>query len=351
MSTENVRLILHPGMPKCASSSVQTSLISNREVLRKKNVFVLGADLRIRIETSKDKPHGIPYSIIKKCVSGEVSLTRELQQCCKEIKKDFNVSSFDLVLSSELLGFIGRKDGWQLHEELASIFNDTLVVIIVRNPWQHIFSNWRQGVYRQGLTFKDFSNQKLSTFQNDADYWGSKLSLFELLYDEVKVLSLDISSDIVSDFYFQFLTNVEDLKTISKKSNKSLSPIFCEIMSEFPEDFTDELTAGASDKKGHKNMLKKICIDEVIPSTIFSDTKLKSHTICIQSLKEHFMSTYLSSLEKYGIYSDEDINGYARKVSVTDSSLRNIDVSDEATSFSESKRMLAELLRSMKSFN
>lgn len=340
MKIKGVRLILHPGMPKCGSSSIQASLISNLDILRSKKVFILDKNFRVRDELDKQNPHGIPYSIIDECLDKEKDLEIELAECCRLIKEKHNIEEFDLVLSSEVLSFIGTQKGFEFHKVLNSIFESTLVIVIIRAPWNQMFSNWRQGDYRKGLSFNDYVEHHLKKTSKSEAYWESRIEHFMNLYGEVKIISLETSKDIIDDFYKQFLPEGLGIQKVNKRENRSLSPIFCEIIAKNSQFFQDEVNDVRYLIKRHKNIL-----DDILPadSAIFSNNFLPIHYQLIVRLKNLFEKEYFSLLGKYGIHSGDELEALQKNL------LESKPIQfDNIDSKNTSELMLAELVSSLK---
>jgi len=340
MKIEGVRLILHPGMPKCGSSSIQASLILNLQILRQNNVFILDKKFRIRDSVAKSEPHGIPYSIIFECLDGEKNLELEIRECCRLIKENYHIDSFDLILSSEVLSFIKTVHGHSFHEILSNLFEDSLVIMIIRSPWTQLLSNWRQGGYRHGDSFKKYSEKYLKPSSSPGEYWESRIEEFNKLYGKVNILSLDTSDDIVGDFYRVFIEKKIDLKSFSKKNNRSLSPVFCELMSKYPDVFQDEVNDIRNTIKRHKNIL-----DDLVPSDsiIFSNDALPEHIDQLDKLRLMFMDKYFILLGEYGGHTPKELNDFKnkalnkRQIMVNDVNVNNI-----------SELMLVEIISNLK---
>jgi hypothetical protein len=300
MKIKGVRLILHPGMPKCGSSSIQASLISNLKVLKENNIFILDKKLRVRDSVNKSDPHGIPYSIIFECIEGEKDLRSELIECCNFIKEKHGIEEFDLVLSSETLSFICTSRGYEFHKTLSSLFDDCVVLIAIRAPWNQLFSHWRQSDYRKGLTFIQYVDRYFKQSGKSGEYWESRVERFLTLYNDVKIISLDTSNDLVNDFYNSFNDDSLGIKQVTKNSNRSLSPIFCEIMAKYPKAFCDEVNDVRNTIKRHKNILDSIIPSDSNNSLIFSNDLLPEHIELIDKLKCIFIDKYLLLLERFG---------------------------------------------------
>lgn len=337
---EGVRLVLHPGMPKCGSSSIQASLICNLKILQKAKIFILDKHFRIRDEIARADPHGIPYSIIFECLNDERNLEFELRECCRKIKEKHNIDAFDLVLSSELLSFIGTERGFKFHTILSRLFENNLVLIAIRAPWDQQFSHWRQSDYRKGLSFDKYVELYRDQNGTSGKYWNSRIEKFVELYKKVRVISLDTNGSFVDEFYKQILEQNIDLKKIHSKSNRSLSPVFCEVLSKYPEFFKDEVNDNRNVLKRHKNVL-----DSAVPSNsfFFSNDVLPEHSELIDQSKKHFLDEYFVVLDKYSAYSSEELEtmrdklSYNRKYKVIETDV------DKLT-----ERMLVELVSNLK---
>ena len=277
MKEKKFELYLHVGMPKCASSSIQTCIINNRKLLAKNEYFVLDKNLSIREDTDINNPHGIPFAILEDIKKKKASFSEILGKTAHYIYKKYGVARPKFVLSSEYLSSIDDQESVDLHKEIFDTFEYVKVIIVVRNPWNQIYSNWRQGVYRSGLNFLDYAQAFLR--KNSSNYWGERTRGFLNIYSNVKFLNLD-KGKILQDFFTEGLSVkgelFEQVILPKKKSNPSLSPVFCEVLAMFPDLFEKEL----GDKRNviirHKTKLLELKDEFESTSFVFSNEKTEA---------------------------------------------------------------------------
>ena len=342
-----IRLIMHPGMPKCASSSIQTALINNRSRFAQHGKFVLDKNLQIREQTTKENPHGIPYAIIHDVIDGKVNIEEQLTTTCDYIRRKYKVSKFDLILSSELLSFINTERGQIFHSKLANLFSETHVHIVIRAPWKQLLSNWRQGGYRDGSGLTEYLDKTIEP-ERTLNYWESRIDYFRYFYCNVNVVSLDAHKDIVTYFLNKILRVSDGFVIPKSKSNPSLSPALCEILATAPHLFESELKDIRNVIKRHKNVLAAVLNPAAKSGKIFSNIAYVKHQEAVIRLRDQYIDSYIESLLKGG-YSEAELTllkeGLANEPIFNSEELINEQDSDELSNFSES--LLLELVQAL----
>lgn len=302
VNTKGVKLIVHPGMPKCASSSIQAALITNLDYLQERSFFVVDRDFKVSIEKSKRKqPYGIPYGVIHDFVDGRLNLEEETSGLVNSIL-DFNLKDdARLVISSELLSFIATEKGKRFHSKLVSMFENKMAVIVVRSPWSQILSNWRQGVYRTGEGFHDYVKSRISANSQSVGYFQSRIDLFKRFYGEVEVLFIESPGNVVSSFFETIgCPGVEFARSVK---NRSLSPVFCDAMSRHSSLFEFELDDIRNTLPRHKNILADM-LDA--GSSVFSDRMTARQFSAMEELFDFFKDQYVDLIV------ENDSNGLNR---------------------------------------
>tara|TARA_B100000700_G_C15027634_1_gene849005 strand:+ start:1334 stop:2176 length:843 start_codon:yes stop_codon:yes gene_type:complete len=279
MKEKKYELYLHVGMPKCASSSIQTCIINNRKLLSKNGYFVLDKNLSIREDTDKSNPHGIPFAILEDIKKKKANFSEILGKTAQHIYKKHGVARPKFVLSSEYLSSINDKESIELHKEISDNFEYVKVIIVVRNPWNQIYSNWRQGVYRNGVSFFDYAQTFLT--KSSSNYWGERTRGFFNVYSNITFLNLD-DGQILQDFFTEGLSIdcelFKQIKIPKKKSNPSLSPVFCEVLAMFPDLFKRELSDKRNVLVRHKTKLLELQ-DECEPTSFVFRMKKQLNTL------------------------------------------------------------------------
>lgn len=292
-----MELILHPGMPKCGSSSIQHALIGNVSKLADSNIFVLDKSFALSDLNDRKGHYGVPYNIIYDILNGKVKLEELVNNIRDYLERVGRYENSKVVLSSELLSGVNSEAGLNLHEGIERLFDKVSVWIYVRAPWNQFFSNWRQGVYREGFSFNSYAEKRVKETKTE-NFWGKRLAGFYKTYSNVNVVALESLTD-VREHFFRNALGLENEFVFEKNSNPSLCPIFCDALSLNPRFFESELQDIEYRGYRHKNHLMSLLNN--VDSTIFSNLCTVEHFNSLLKLKEIYEPEYIrlvSSTEK-----------------------------------------------------
>ena len=284
-------------MPKCASSSIQAALITKRADLRDNSIYLADKNFKVCKTSSAADPHGIPYSVIFDHIDKKRNVKDLISNTLDSIIEERNDDKFDFLVSSELLSFIGSPEGEAVHSDILSIFDNSLAIIVIRSPWSLVFSNWRQGVYREGITFEEYASKVMRSNQSSKGYFDNRINLFNKYYKEVRIVPIETSTNIVNDFLSNIsCSHILNNNKTHQNRNKSLAPVFCEVMCKFPELFKDEMEDRRNVKPRHKNILSNIVAGN---SQFFSDSLTLGQYTTLDTLKDFFQEKYIELLNAY----------------------------------------------------
>lgn len=145
-------LILHCGIPKSGSSSIQHTLMSNYELLIKENLLYPIAG---REYPRSPAQYGLWQEMKSSVTEGK---SKELISIANQIKHEAEESNCSrVVLSCEMLAFISNKNTWQL-------FLDRINASVVRFVfYMRDEEEWLKSWHRQSVKF-DFSTLTLRQF-------------------------------------------------------------------------------------------------------------------------------------------------------------------------------------------
>lgn len=238
-----ISLVIHPGMPKCASSSIQGKLIQNRQTLANHGIFLLGRDLRIK--PSNVSMVGAPYTAIHDLRNGTVSWDSVLTFLYEDLETLTNCSNVTVVLSSEVLCEPAHGGWGEVHQAIAESGVDLSVGIVVRAPWRYALSSWRQGPFRKGITFKQYCDDIMARAPRDGNdgAWSNRLQRFAEIYghEALNVFPLELTDDIVGDYTDWLSGGTVRFDGSSNRNNASLNALLCDVLASRPDIFKEEV--------------------------------------------------------------------------------------------------------------
>ena len=188
------KLFLHIGLHKTGTSSLQESLIKNKNFLKNENIIVL-SDLPNMIELSKEKPSN--DSLVKKCIL-------ELNE---KISRYNSTKPIKIIISNEGLSgnpYKGYQNTKGIAENLSKITNgiNTKVIIYLRKQDEFIESLYIQSI-KEGKTH-DF-NKFLQSFKRNTFDWCKYLNIWLQFFskNQLRIRIYDkqfLKNNIISDF-------------------------------------------------------------------------------------------------------------------------------------------------------
>lgn len=316
-----MELILHPGMPKCGSSSIQEALIRSADKLADNNIFVLDKYFSLSYLNGRDSKHGVPYNIIYDVLDGRVKLVNLIDDIKSYLGSIGKLENSKIILSSELLSDINGESRLKFHKELNSLFDNVSLWIYVRAPWNQFFSNWRQGVYREGISFKTYTEKRMKESRT-RNFWGERLAEFYNIYTQINVVAIESVGD-VKEHFFKNAICINDTYQLEKNSNPSLCPILCDALSLNSDYFKNELLDKEYKGYRHKNQL----MDELnnMESTIFSNKCTQEHIESLLNVKSFYEDEYI----KFVSSSESDSLRISKKLKAEIEKYKHCVVQDE----------------------
>jgi hypothetical protein len=151
------RLILHAGQHKTASTSAQTTLAANRQLLREAGFLYPGY------------PGPIPYQHSHKLVLWRPDVREELLTFWRREAQRFrNAPQHTFILSGETAGSFGREDFVAFREAFADF--DTTLVVAVRHWAGYAPSRWQEHVrWGDGFTLPGMFDLLRANFDASID--------------------------------------------------------------------------------------------------------------------------------------------------------------------------------------
>lgn len=228
------RLVLHPGHPKCGSSSIQHALFSNLEDLRTHGVI-----------TPVPRPNQV---FQQACIRQE---SAALDGWIKDILSKTRREGGDtVVISAENLA-VRRMvtEGRPVHESLFRAFGTVDVIYYVRRQDDWMVSQWQQWGHKQGWDLEAFIEDRIQ--QHQPDYLAAA-TVFEEVYgpDRVSVVPLHaaalLGGDLLADFTQR--SGVGPLATrAGGRTNASMGGYFCDVLARVPRVYDQHLTSRVSE--------------------------------------------------------------------------------------------------------
>jgi len=230
-----MRLILHPGHPKCGSSTVQFAMYSNIDQLEREHVFVPNR----RFEFSADGPVyrerlGNPVHYFESIANAEdvASFEEELVAALDAVR---SAGGQKVIISAENLGNQpGITTRRPVHEVLARHFPDTHVVFYVRRQDEWMVSSWQQWGHKLGWSLEQHIEKGIEDHR--PDFLKAAL-FFEEVYGEgcVEVVPLNrptlIDGDLLADFSSRAGIARLELPEEEQFRNASFSGALCDVLS------------------------------------------------------------------------------------------------------------------------
>lgn len=239
-------MILHPGLPKCASSSIQRMFVLDDHAVGKAlDVDVIGRNFQV----------GNGYPDVSKLMYEPETVKNELR------KGDF-LPDRTHFLSNEALS-----SNADFLDELARRFEIKRVIFSVRFPPLQAISNFAySGWLRSG--FSDFSAGKATSPHRAINRVRSHLDRFRAYSDDIRVCPVEgISAPLEKRFLkigFDRIPDILDRPPFCKRemSNVSISPAFAEALS------LEVLAGGVRVSGPDRNAVVKKAQSHVLPEDL-----------------------------------------------------------------------------------
>lgn len=234
-----MRLILHPGHAKCGSTSIQKSIIVNRKLLESNGFIIPDPQMRIRGDKGFNPNGETPRPFFRKMM--EERDTSELEAKLKRISNRAKKNNKTVLISAEnLVNGLSNRVGESIHRLLASYFSDIQVLYYIKPIDSFLLSAWQQWGYKNGKQFDEFvdnairagnPNYKIAADTFSAIYGDNSLDVILL---EKNFLH---GGNLLEDFYTRIGVDFSKTNDSESRSNISLNPHLCSILSRSPHLF------------------------------------------------------------------------------------------------------------------
>lgn len=277
---QDIKLILHPGYPKCGSSAIQSLLYGNARLLRQQGIYLPNYQLDfsfmpLAYQVGRLKQTGhrakawiaghnnnplfqVPISYLEGVIDHQayVPLERKLKAIVAAARQ---THCHTLLLSAEnLAGTIDRVE--RLHQVLAQCFASVHIIFYFRRQDDWMLSSWQQWLYKQGWHLETAIQHWL---ENDLPNYASLIKLFETTYHNLLIEAVPLhkralqAGDLLSDFCTRAGIDTSQFDFSQVYNNQSLNPFLCQAIATInahqPQDFHDNSFRNLLDQRLNAN--------------------------------------------------------------------------------------------------
>jgi hypothetical protein len=231
-----MKLILHPGHPKCGSSSIQKFLHDNRVAFEKEGYAIPDRFFHFRFE--KDCDFSVAQSTVDylKGINNHGNYQALENRIIKSTRKAQNSNIHTFILSAENLSGLHSRP---LHEIFSKYFDVRKVLYYIRRQDDFLLSAWQQWGHKTGIGFTEYCRQRL---KNRRSVYAGTIQLLETCYGkealEVAPFSRQAfhNEDLISDFLLKCgLDTIVSPESIPVLENARLNPLVCDYLAQFSE--------------------------------------------------------------------------------------------------------------------
>ena len=231
----DLRLVLHPGHPKCGSSSIQHALYANIEPLKDRGVIV-----------PAHRPNRV---FMQACLRQDFAPVRRwLTDIVDETRR---AGGDTVVVSAENLG-VRRMvtQGRPVHELFSERFETVDVIYYIRRHDDYMVSQWQQWGHKQGLGLEAFIEERLD--DHTPDYLVSATALAEIYgSDRIAVVPLHaqalLGGELLTDFVSRSGLGPLPVAEKDRRRNVSMGGYFCDVLARVPRVYDQALASRASE--------------------------------------------------------------------------------------------------------
>lgn len=213
-----MKLIIHAGLPKTGTSSLQIFLTKNCTILQQYGIYYPCAET-----SSETVGSGNAYWLYVMSRHHDKKFGEELiVNSIKKIKIDAIERGCNcVILSSEVISTLSQEDTCSFVAAAEQFGMETTVVLYLREPYQWCFSSWLQSIKRHGNTNWLFDSINLDLYFSLQPLLFKKTLLSQSSCIEVKLLDYSIITNgigVVSSFINLLPFSADLLKHYSDRS-------------------------------------------------------------------------------------------------------------------------------------
>ena len=231
-----MKLILHPGHPKCGSSSIQKFLHDNRVAFEEEGYAVPDRFFHFRFE--KDCDFSVAQSTVEyfKEIRSHGNYQALENRIRESTEKAQNSNIHTFILSAENLSGVQSRP---FHEIFSKYFDVRKVLYYIRRQDDFLLSAWQQWGHKTGIGFNEYCRQRL---KNSRSVYTDTIQIFETFYGkevlEVAPFSRQAfhNEDLISDFLLKSgLDTIISPESTPVLENARLNPLVCDYLAQFSE--------------------------------------------------------------------------------------------------------------------
>jgi len=231
-----MKLILHPGHPKCGSSSIQKFLHDNRVAFEEKGYAIPDRFFHFRFE--KDCDFSVGQSTVQyfKEIENKGNYQALENRIRKSISQAQNSDIHTFILSAENLSGLRSRP---LHEIFSKYFDVRKVLYYIRRQDDFLLSAWQQWGHKKGVGFTEYVGHYL---KNGCRVYSGTIQLLETCHgkDALEVAPFSRQAfhreDLISDFLLKSgLDTMISPDSVPVLENVRLNPLVCDYLAQFPE--------------------------------------------------------------------------------------------------------------------
>ncbi len=242
------RLVLHPGHPKCGSSTIQFAIYSHVDLLQKQGFFVPNRRFEFATDGRAFRERlGNPVGYLEKATDHD-SLAALEERLAGAIESIRQAGGSKVLISAENLG---NKPGVNklrpVHQVFARHFSDVHVIFYIRRQDEWMVSSWQQWGHKLGWSFARYVEESFAVHRPD---FLQSTRFFEDTYEQLKleVVPLTrqslIGQDLLADFSKRAGLGPLELTDEDQFRNASMGGALCDVLSRI-----HEIYSGTGDRK------------------------------------------------------------------------------------------------------
>lgn len=254
-----MKLILHPGHGKCGSSSIQQWIGGNISNLLSEGISVPGRSLEL---LRKPSDFNVSSFYLK-----DIILSNEQERFEQTLNKFINDAekiSQTVLWSDEFLSDPRVISGpFSIHKILKERFEEVQLIYFIRRQDDFVMSGWQQWRHKKGLSLEE---ECLACIKSNTPDYHRNINHFESIYSQqsIKVRPFDkkyfLNQDLIQEFCSSVDLQFKNYQQIQDRTNVSLNPYICDILSYAPEG----LYKGNLDDNAVKKWLEQMVTSDAL---------------------------------------------------------------------------------------
>ncbi|GAA0856951.1 hypothetical protein [Aliiglaciecola litoralis] len=200
------KLILHVGLHKTGSTSIQQSLFQNKHKLREQEWHLFNYAPNGASEPTGNANKWVQFSGEKEHFSAKLDLN-----ICSQLKK---ISSNVIITAEEMAWINSPEHVQEIKQAFDDIFDDIKIIMYLRRQDRHFISHFQQGYKYLHSTARTFYGDHLLDEIKHSPYYANYLNYYDKVRlwadsfgkDNIVVRVFEreklVARDIVTDFYY-----------------------------------------------------------------------------------------------------------------------------------------------------